>query len=434
VNRLIDRVRQRPDLAVLIGVTVLGLLVRLVVLAVAVHHWRLSVDGTDYLRLGRSVSAGHGWGPSHTVRVGPEGLRAPGYPLFLAAVVHVTGRGVTTIRVVQAVLTSTVPLLVATISLRLGLGRRVAAVAGAIAAVLPSLVIAALAVMSESLFVPLSLGVIAAGLSYRARPRAWMLAAGGACLGLATLVRPVGVVLVVPFLVLAVTAPGGRRLGTAALAVVIAAAPCAAWEVRQVHAFHTLVPVNTEGGYLVAGTYDATSAHLAGQPGTWLPPNLDPTMDAVIEAHPNGNEAQVGSALQHAAAHYLRQHPAYLFTVLGHNTLRMFDLTSPSFEHTVTDSAYGVGPFGGAAEQIGAWILLALAAVGLVRGVVRRANWAVWAAPLLLAVVTIPVQSFTRFRAPVDPYLTIAAASCVVGVVRAAAQRRTQSSSSSRAA
>jgi 4-amino-4-deoxy-L-arabinose transferase-like glycosyltransferase len=423
-DRLIKRIRQRPDAAVLIGVTALGLAVRLVVLAVTVHHWRLSVDGTDYLRLGESVSAGHGWGPSHTVRVGPEGLRAPGYPLFLAAVVHVTGRGVTTIRVVQAVLTSSVPLLVASISLRLTLGRRVAALAGAIAALLPSLVIAALSVMSESLFVPLSLGVIAAAVSYRARPRAWMLAVGGVCLGLAILVRPVGVVLVIPFLVLALTAPGGRRLGTAALAVVVAVVPCAAWEVRQVHAFHQLVPVNTEGGYLVAGTYNTTSAHLAKQPATWLPPNLDPTMDAVINAHPDGNEAQVGSALQHAAAKYLREHPTYLFTVLGHNTLRMFDLTSPSFERSVTDASYGVGSAGGVAEQIGAWILLALAAVGIGCGAVRRRDWAVWTAPLLLAVVTIPVQSFTRFRAPVDPYLTIAAASCLVWLLRTAARRR----------
>lgn len=421
------RLADRPDTVLLLGVTMLALVIRLVVVALTVGHLRISSDAGDYLRLAQSLAHGHGWGTSRVAPGGgPEGLRPPGYPLWLAGVLRVTGGGVTAVRVVGAIVGATVPALVMSLASSMWADRRVVTAAGLLAAVLPSLVIAAVTPMSESLFVPMSLGIVVAAVAYRRTGRPAALVTAGVLLGLATLVRPVGIVLVVPLVVLAAGAPvrRSRRLIAAAAALAVAAAPVAAWEIREISAFHTVVPLTTQGGYLLAGTYDATSATVPGQPGVWLPYPLDPTENAIVRAYPDADEATVSGLLDHAALRYFTHHPRYDVTVLTDNTLRLFDLSDPDFESRVTQSEYGVGSWGGRAEQVGALALLVLAVAGAALGAIRRRDTALWSAPVLLLVVTIPVQSYTRFRAPIDPYLVLLAAVALARIASAAAARR----------
>ena len=96
----------------------------------------LQADARDYDRLARSIADGHGF---RDARGEPETLRAPLYPLFVAALYRVAGPEPTNVRVAQAVLGAILPLLV------LGLGRacflaRVAWLAAALAAVSPAFI------------------------------------------------------------------------------------------------------------------------------------------------------------------------------------------------------------------------------------------------------------------------------------------------------
>jgi hypothetical protein len=130
VRRLRDRLAAHPVSEVVIGVTALGLAVRLVVVVATIHHWRVSVDAADYLRLAHSLAAGHGWGNSR-IAPGPEGIRPPGYPIWLAGVLKVTGGGgLTTVRLAGAALGATVPALVVAIAVLIGRDRRTAWRAG----------------------------------------------------------------------------------------------------------------------------------------------------------------------------------------------------------------------------------------------------------------------------------------------------------------
>lgn len=430
-RRRFASVLARPDADLVLGLAAAGLAVRLALVLATMHHNVLSADARDYLRLGHSLARGHGWGRSLVAPGGgPEGYRPPGYPIWLAGVLKLTGGGLTTVRLLGAALGAVVPALVAVLARQIGWSRRTAAVAGGITVVLPSLVIASIAPMSESLFVPMSLGVIVAAMAFRRSGRVGALATSGALLGLATLVRPVGGILVIPVVAIAVSAPRtGRRKVAAALAIALAVVPCAAWEIRQVDAFHAAVPLTTQGGFLLAGTYDSASAQVPGQAGVWLPYDLDPSEAALVARHPTDDEAQVSGLLDHAAVRYATHHPGYDVTVLTDNTLRLFDLSDPDFERRVTVSEYGVPGWLGTAEQVGGLSVLVLAVAGLAQAAVRRRDWAVWMAPLVLLLVTIPVQSYTRFRAPVDPYLALLAAFAITSMLR----RRTRAPSAAAA-
>lgn len=400
----------------LLAIALVALLLRCAVMLITRHSYALINDAADYSRLGTSIAAGHGFGVSHVAPGGgPTALRPPAFPLLLAAVYSIVGVHVLAARIAAAVLGAIAAVLVGALIQQSSGDPRKALAGGLLAAVYPPMVIASTSVMSEALFVPLSLGVIAAALAYRHDPRIGWLAISGLLLGCATLTRPVGAVLVLPAVLIAFGGqPKAPRRVTAALtAAVLAIAPCAAWEIRDVSVLHHVVPLTTQSGYLLAGTYNATSAHYRPQPGVWMVPTRDPAIARLVAAHPHAPEVRLGDMLQTAAMRYLNNHPTYILTVVGHNLLRMFDFTSRSFDQAVVYGEYGFGSAFGTAEYVSALAMFALAVVGLMRRGARGWPIGLWLAPVLLVLVTIPVQSYSRFRAPVDPYLVILASAAI---------------------
>src|SRR5581483_9582357 len=134
---------------------------------------------------------------------GPTAFRPPLYPLFLGAVYKVTGDSIVAARLVQAVLGAASVALVWFIARTL-FGRRTAYVAAALAAVYPPLVLATVALMSESIFIPLMLVAVLAALYARdGGPHAtrWAVVAGAAA-GLGMLARPNSVAMLPALVVL----------------------------------------------------------------------------------------------------------------------------------------------------------------------------------------------------------------------------------------
>ncbi len=158
----------------------------------------------------------------------PEGMRTPGYPLFVA-VCRTVWNSPSAVVIAQALLGCLTACLVASAAFAFGGSRRGARTAGLLWALHPGLVAFDATVMSEGLF---SFAVaLTFLLAIRARTRrAFFIAALIA--GLSALIRPFGIFLVVPVAILALGRSERRWLTTGAVCL-IAAAPTVAWSARN---------------------------------------------------------------------------------------------------------------------------------------------------------------------------------------------------------
>jgi hypothetical protein len=373
-------------LAVLFAV---ALIVRLAVIA-ATPHYVPRHDDRDYDRLAWAMASGDGYPP---VRIHGRdyavAYRPPLWPAVLGAGYAVTGHRVLFGRIETALLGAFGVLALAWVAGEL-LGPRAAWWAGAIGAVYLPLVLMASVLESETLFVLVAL--LALGFALRG----WAVAAGVA-VGLAALARVDGLILLAGVLPLI----GLRRAPVVLLACALAIAP---WTVRNAIQLHAFVPVSTESGATLAGTYNAASMHDRFAPGSWVLLRHTPDL-RVIESHmaPLAQDR----ALREAALDFVQRHPWYPAEVFAENARRWLDLAGfrrARFEAQTAD----IGPGWADAAVPFAWLLAAVAVSGA--AVVRRRP-AFWLAPGALLVITLLVNAETpRFRAPLDPFLILLAA------------------------
>jgi 4-amino-4-deoxy-L-arabinose transferase-like glycosyltransferase len=139
----------------------------------------------------------------------PHFYRLPGYPLFLAACYWLCGGSVERMLVMQQILASCIPLLVFVLFLQLFPGAYVGAWAAAcVAAVHPGFLILSGLVMSETLFVFLLLVFLILFFISWSRPHALSyVCSAGLLLGITSLVRPVGVWLLVLCMIILLCRP-----------------------------------------------------------------------------------------------------------------------------------------------------------------------------------------------------------------------------------
>lgn len=399
---------------VLVGL--LALAVR--VLVVLSEPIRLANDSADYQRLAVSIATGHGFGTSHFAPGGgPTALRPPLFPLVVGAVYKVVGTHLVAARLVEAVLGAIGVVLLVVLTWLLW-GRAVGLTTGVLAAVFPPQVMATTSLMSEAVALPLEAAALLAAVYYRRTGRMRWAVGSGAALGLLVLDRTSLAVLVVPVgLLLFRHRPSWRRLAPLGALLLAATAVVTPWLVRDRVVLHHWVPVTTQSGYVLSGTYNATSAADPRHPAAWRPANLDPATSAVIRHHPHADEVQLDGLLQSAATRYLTSHPGYFGTVVVQNSLRLFDLQSPAQVRTETTSEYGYSGTWGDLEFLGGIAVLALALAGAVTRQGRRVPVAYLVAPLLLWVSTVVLQAVPRFRAVIDPFLLQLAALALLALV-----------------
>ncbi len=240
----------------LIGCVVVGLMLRL---AFALFYWvdqPLTHDEREYLALGRSVARGEGFHyPADEPRPGTAQQfgRAPGYPLFLAAlrVMEPRERAPRRVQIAQAVVGALCVWLIASIAGRAA-GPRAAVAAAAIAAVYPPLVWMPAYVLSETLFSALALGAartLQEASSARApassrRPPASVVI-GALLTGAAILTRP-SLLFFLPLGALWLWRT--RRLGDALIFLLLAAMCIAPWTMRNHRVYGRWIAVASEGG------------------------------------------------------------------------------------------------------------------------------------------------------------------------------------------
>jgi 4-amino-4-deoxy-L-arabinose transferase-like glycosyltransferase len=423
-----------------VGALAVALLVGAFVLRVAyvdaTPDYVLRHDAVDYDVHARSIAQGEGF--SKTLAHGrPTAFRPPGYPYFLGAVYHVfkadresVKERVRVARIAQAFVGTALVALVGLVALQLW-GSVAGLVALGLAAIYLPLILVGGAVMSEPLFDVFMVASLAAVLAHRrSRHRyAWALAAG-VLAGLAALTRAQALILLLP---LALAVWDGRpwraraALGPPLVLVLAALLTITPWTIRNARELHAFVPISTQFGSALAGTYNDLSRADTENPASWHGLRHVPDYAYLYDRVRETNEATLERELRSASLRYIGDHPTYVAKVAWWNTRRMLDLgglrRSRATAATITIDHYwadrGILFF---------WIFAAVALAGAFTAMARRAPWYVWAMPVLmfLSVVFLVVET-PRYRTPIDPFLVLLATAAVVtGARRVLAWRSTQ--------
>ena len=378
-------------------------------LAFGVLYWTgkpLTHDEREYLSLAGSVAAGRGFAydASFEVGTGQQFGRAPGYPLFLAAI----GAGATPhqatplrVKIAQSLLGAATVLVLGLLAGLAG-GPRAGAAASWLAAIYPPLVAVPSYVLSETLYSLVALSAALALQSYLSandtNRRHFRLAiAGGALTGLAALIRPA----MLFFLPLAGLWLVFRRRYAAALLLTLAACLVVLpWTVRNVRVYGRFVAIASEGGV----TFWTGNHPLAiGEGDLAANPEIKRAELEFRRARPALTPEELEPLYYRDALAYIRAHPGWWIALVARKAFYTVVPLGPSY--ALHSARYR------AASAASYVILLPFAAAGA-----RR----LWGGPqppvalallagsaLLVCLVFFPQE---RFRIPViDPTLIVCA-------------------------
>lgn len=409
----------------LMAILVLAAVARLIVILASPHYVPTN-DAADYDHHAVSIAT-TGHYPASGLG-GPTAFRLPGLPVLLAGVDKLVGVGSATTRweagrVAEGILGVIVVALIGLIA-RAGWEARVGLVAAAIAAVYPPLLLTGCSLMSEPLYLALTLGAVLAALAYRAsahRLRYAVLA--GVLTGLAALTRGNGIFVLAPIALLVWRGRPllSRRALRDPLVVVLATVlTLVPWTVRNSIVFHQFVPVGTETGYALAGTYNDAARRDPRAPGLWRAP-LAETL--ALSADRRLNEADISARLIERVEDYVVAHPGYPFVVAFWNSERMLNLPGPGLERMLAPVwDYGRGL--AVASVYAFWLAALLAILGAFTRAARRAPAALWVCPLALAGPSVFFLGLTRYRVPADPFVIMLAALALLALTRRRAHTR----------
>jgi hypothetical protein len=187
-------------------------------------------------------------------------------------------------------------------------------------------------------------------------------------------------------------------------ATLIALAP---WATRNTIVFHKFVPLGTETGYALSGTYDDIARNDHKYPALWQP-TIGPTL-RLHHADPRLNEADISSRLVTQSIDFVRAHPGYPFEVAFWSLLRLLNLQGPGLEHAVA-GVWGYPGWLAVVSVYAFWLVALLAILAAITGAAGGAPWAFWACPLALIAPSLLFLGLTRYRVPADPYVLLVAA------------------------
>ena len=411
------------------AIVLVALVVRLAVV-LATPHFVPRTDAAEYDHNAVSLVQHGKFAPSvATFHGGPTAYHPPAFSVLLAGAYKLVGTGSAKTRweagrILNAILGAAAVALICLIALRLW-GRRVALLAGGIAAVSPPLVLVGSTLMSEPLFIVLELAAVLAALAHRESPHRWRWAvATGVLAALGALTRGNGLLLLVPlFFLVWCERPrrSWRSLRAPAAMVAAAALTLVPWTIRNLSAFHQFVPVTTETGYALAGTYNGVSQSYGRFPAMWQAPFYG--VARILRSDPHANEAQISSRLTTQAIDYVDAHPAAVPKTAYWNILRLLNFAGPGFEHWI---AYyeSYPPWLAVASAYAFWLMLALALAGAGGRAVRCAPLAIWGVPLVIFLLAVGLMGSTRYRSPADPFVILLAALGLVAAYEGLSARR----------
>jgi 4-amino-4-deoxy-L-arabinose transferase-like glycosyltransferase len=385
-----------------------GLLLRL---AFGLLYWidkPLTHDEHEYLSLARGVASGQGFVYDDAVEVGTGQRfgRAPGYPLFLAALD--AGRPVpdtapVRVKAAQALVGAAIVWMIGVLALR-SAGARAAVVASAMAAAYPPLVFISGYVLSETIYSAAALATAIvlqraadrAGAGTRAG-RAWAIG-GGALAGAAALIRP-AMLAFLPLAFLWFLRRGERALAVAMVAAaVLVIAP---WTLRNLRVYDRFVLIASEGGV----TFWTGNHPLArGEGDLASNPDLKRAELAFRNAHRGLSAEEMEPLYYRAAFGWIAEHPIGWAGLVARKAYYTIVPTGPSY--ALHSTRYRI------ASSVPYLLVLPFALLGMQRlwvsGTPPMTLFLLAASSVLVGLIFLPQE---RFRIPViDPTLIISAA------------------------
>ena len=274
----------------------------------ATPDYRLVHDAIDYQRHAVSIANGNGFATAY----GREtAFRPPAYPIFLAFVYWIFGPSLEWARLANALVGTGIVALTGVIAWQLW-GHRVALITMALGAVYIPLILVGQSVMSEPLFVLCLLGAIACAI------RGWALAAG-VLIGLAVLGRANALILLLPLawaVCRQVSPRGGRVPGAgkgprpALIMLVACGLTIVPWTIRNYVVLDHFVPVSTQLGSALAGTYNSEAMNNKENPAAWMSlkrvDDYRPIFNRVRETNEAVLEQEASAALRWTTSRTIR--------------------------------------------------------------------------------------------------------------------------------
>ncbi len=366
---------------------------------------------------------------------GPSAYFPPAYAYLLSIVDKITGGpalGAETVhlaRILQALLGTATVALIGLIAWDL-FGAGTALLALAIAAIYPVFIELSSVLVAENLLTVLLLAAVCAALRIRRTrtPWRWVLATG-VVVGLAALTHTNAALIAIPLALgvrgvalprwLARLPARSAKLAAPATVLAVALLTVTPWLIRDAVVFHHFVPISTENGITLAGTYNASSA-ASDPPYRWLYYGGVPSLKGLQRDAHEMTELQLDDRLEHRALVYIEHHPLAPVNVAFHNTLRLLELEG-SLAWRLSTSSIGIDTGLAHIGVLSFWLLLAVVVAGLttrpVRRVLGRAPRWLWGVPLVMWLTVVLVNAETpRFREPLDPFLILLAAVAVATV------------------
>jgi 4-amino-4-deoxy-L-arabinose transferase-like glycosyltransferase len=377
----------------ILAILVLAITVR--IYGVLSHPALPVADAADYHRLATGLVQGRGY-------VNEAGAstawRPPAYPVFLAGVYKIFGVNVTAVTIVQALLGGlTVLMLMFLGALILGWPR--ALIAGVIAAVYPVFIWLPRLLLSENLSLFLLLLTLVAIVMYLRTSRLiWIVVFGVFC-AVNTLVR--GSNLFVPLAVacaLLIIRWRSRSVNWNQLVaplLVLAVSfilPFIPWTIRNYYVFHHAIPIATQDGLTLYGSYWPPQKNGKLIWGS-LPETGDP---AIVAAAQTGDEVSASRYLNNLTRQRLRENPGYFFRLIPSKLLSLLaPLDWEVFPHARgTTRTLNV-----------AYLLILLPAlfgfIVIFRERVRH-QWLLWLIPVMVLFQSMAFYGSPRFRLPAE--------------------------------
>jgi len=265
-------------------------------------------DAEDYHQLATRLVEGRGYVNAAGM---PTAWRPPAYPVFLAGVYKIGGVSVLKATIVQVILGG-LTVLMLTVLTAMILGWPRALIAGVIAAVYPALVWLPRLLLSENLSLFLMLVSLSAIILYLRTSRIiWIVVFGVLC-ALNSLVRGGNLFLplVVALGLLLLHWRNRKQLVTPLLVMTVAfVVTLLPWTIRNYRVFHHVVPIATQDGLTLYGSYWPPERNSRLIWGT-LPGDEDP---AIRAAEQTGDEVSASTYLNQLTRQRLREKPGFFF-------------------------------------------------------------------------------------------------------------------------
>jgi hypothetical protein len=409
------------------AIVVLAVAVRTVYVLVLTRHVTLGADATWYYLQSGLLRHGIGYVDPRTFfadgRAVATGAWPPLYPAYLSLVVRWIGDSETTLRLAGLLPAAITVALTGVLGRRVVRDDRVALLGALIVALLPFAIANDMAMMSETLSVPFTLGVLIAGHAIIRHPVApWRYAVLGAVAALGALARSdvlITALVVIVVVFVTVRVPTSRALtglATAAIAIALVLAP---WALRNHARVGTYAITTTSYATAIAGS-NCSNTYGGRDLGSW-------SFECIhFDARTADNELAWSHRITRLGRNYATHHISRWPIVVPARVARAWGVWSPqrlAHDESVETRRQG--------WQLAAWLVelpvFVFAAAAVVAHRRRVRDIAILlAAPVAITVTAVVTYGNQRFRAPAEPSLALLAAwaACALAHRRTRAQTR----------